>query len=282
MKIKNKKVGILLFEDWHGKSNLGSSRIRGHWLVNHWDEAEIFRQGAKYEAVIFQKCFWKQYLKAYNGIKILDLCDPDWLDTVPIVELIDECDAVTVSSPGLKKELDKFSSKPVYFVPDRQDLEFHNVRKKHEGKAKWVVWFGYSHNASTLDQTLMFLKKYGLKLKVISNGRPPYLKADKNIKYNWEDPYFNFNEEILEADIVLMPPDTRPRGRFKSKNKTFTAWALGMPVATTPEELERFLDPKERQKEADKRFKEIREKYDVKLSVKQLKEIIKKCKNDKK
>lgn len=206
---------------------------------------------------------------------IVKNCDPDWLDTVPVVEVMDNCDAVTTSSEALRDEVKKFTDKPVVFIPDRQDLEFHNVQKKHEGKAKWVVWFGYSHNAKTLDKTLLTMKRANLKLKVISNCRPPYLKVDKNVKFDWDNPDFDFNRELLEADFVLMPPDERPRGRFKSKNKTYTSWALGMPVATTPEELKRFLDPEERKKEAEIRLKEVREKYDVKLSVIDFKELIK-------
>jgi len=75
------KGGILLFEKWHGKENIGSSRIRGHWLVKYWSEVEprdmeleLFKQGAKYDFVIFQKVYWLDFVKEFNGIKILDLC----------------------------------------------------------------------------------------------------------------------------------------------------------------------------------------------------------------
>lgn len=277
----NTKVGILLFEQWHGKQHIGSSRIRGHWLVKYWPESEVFTQGEKYDAIIFQKCFWLDYVKAYKGIKILDLCDPEWLDTVPLTEIIDNCDAVTTSTEVLRDEIQKFTDKPVVFIPDRQDLNFHNIQKKHEGKAKMVVWFGYSHNSKVLDMTLVVLKKYNLKLKVISDTRPPYMKADKNVKYDWSNPKFDFNKEVLEGDIVLMPVDTRPRARFKSKNKTHTAWALGMPVATTPDELVRFLDPEERKKEAEKRLKEVKEKWSIEKSVEEFKNLIEKLKNAK-
>jgi len=275
------KIGLILFEQWHNRKHIGASRLRGHWLVNHWKEAEIFQQGGRYDAIIFQKVYWLEYVKAFKGVKILDLCDPDWLDSVPIVEIIDNCDAVTTSTAALRDEIKKFTDKPVVFIPDRQDLTFHNIQKVHSGRAKMVVYFGYSHNACVLDRTIMTLKKVGVKLKCITNCRPPYTKADINVKYDWDNPNFDFNKEITEADIVLLPADTRPRGKFKSRNKTFTAWALGMPVATNPDELKRFLDPEERRKEAEKRYKEIQEKWEISQSVKEFKDLIQKIKNDK-
>jgi hypothetical protein len=268
------KIGILLFEQWHQRGPAGSSKIRGHWLVKYWKEAEIFKQGANYDAVIFQKCYWVDFAKAFNGVKILDVCDPDWLDAMPIVEMIDLCDAVTTSTEALRDEIKKFTDKPVIFIPDRQDLEFHNVKKVHEGQAKKVIWFGYAHNTNVLDKTIGFIKKLGLQLTVLSNGRPPYTKADRNIKYNWDNPEFDFNKIILDNDIVLLPENNSFRGRFKSDNKTYTAWALGMPVAKTPDDIKRFLDPIERSKEAELRFNEVKEKYDVRQSVEEFKKLI--------
>lgn len=276
------KTGILTFEAWHGKQNIGSSRIRGHWLIKYWKEAELFQQGAKYDAVIFQKVYWLEYLKNFKGVKILDLCDPDWLDTVPIVEVIDECDAVTTSTRTLKEAVEQFTDKPVFFIPDRQDLKAHPyIKKEHKGKAEWAVWFGYSHNAKVLDRTIRTLRKNNLKLKVISNCRPPYSKADMNVRYDWEDPEFDFNKEVASCDFVLMPPDTRPRGKFKSKNKIFTAWALGVPVVSTKQELTEFLDPGKRQKEHEL-LEERRKVLDVRISVKEFKELIQKCSKTKK
>ena len=47
-----------------------------------------------------------------------------------------------------------------------------------------------------------------------------------------------------------------------------------MPVARDMEELERFIDEGERIKETEKRNKEIQEKWDVKISVQQIKDLI--------
>lgn len=275
------RVGILLFEKWHGREEIGSSRLRGHWYVKNWPDAELFRQGAQYDVIIFQKTYWLEYIKAFKGIKILDLCDPDWLDTQPIVEILDNVDAITVSSEGLKTAIEQFTDKPVVFIPDRQDMDFHKMKKeKHEEIAKWVVWYGYSGNSKLLDKTILTLKKLKLKLKVISDCVPPYGKADKNVKYDWKNPAWSFDREVTECDIVLLPQDSRPRGKYKSTNKTLTAWTLGMPVAKTPEELQRFLDPIERQKEADLRYQEVKDKWDIKQSVEEFKNLINQLKNE--
>lgn len=269
------KGGILLFEKWHGKDNIGSSRIRGHWLVKYWDELELFQQGAKYDFIIFQKVYWLEYVKNYKGIKILDLCDPDWLDGAQITEIIDECDAITTSTEALRDAVKQFTDKPVIYIPDRQDLEFHPpMKKEHKDKVEWLVWFGYSHNNKVLDPAMRTLSKLGLKLKVISNCRPPYAKANLNVKFDFDNPDFDFNKEITECDLVLMTPDTRPRGKFKSLNKTYTSWCLGMPVVSNKEDLEKFLDKDEREKESERVKEYAKKNLDVKISVDEFKNLI--------
>uniref|UniRef100_A0A6M3MCY7 Glycosyltransferase n=1 Tax=viral metagenome TaxID=1070528 RepID=A0A6M3MCY7_9ZZZZ len=274
-----KPYGILLFEKWHGKYNIGSSRIRGHWLAKYWPEAEIFRQGAKYDAVIFQKCYWPSYASEFGGVKILDLCDPDWLAGVEVKAMVDNCDAVTTSTEELKRQVEQFTDSPVVFIPDRHDLDFAGGKTKvHEGKAKRVCWFGYSHNLNVLDIAINTIRRNDLKLTVIHNLRPFYAKADKNVEWK-ED---TVNEDILKCDFVVLPEDMRPLGKYKSNNKAITAWALGMPVAKTPEDVERFLDPEERRKEAELRLKEVREKWDVRISVGEFRDLIERIKKQKK
>lgn len=269
------KIGFILFDNVGGKKDAASSRLRGRNLMKYWPEAEEFVQGENYDVVIFQKVYQYEMAKQFKCIKILDICDPDWMDGARIVEFIGYMDAITVPTKEMKDYLDQLTDKPVVIIPDRQDLKFNDKIKVHKGIAKKVVWFGYSGNSTILKGTEFILKKCNLDLTVISDLRRPYPYADKNIKWKLE----TVNDEILRNDIVLMPQSTKGRFKYKSNNKTTKSWALGMPVANTPEDIVRFLSAKERQRESEIRLKEVKEKWDVRLSVRELKDLIKKLKN---
>lgn len=269
------KIKIISFEAYHGRKNIGSSRLRGHWMAKYMKDGEMYKQGCQSDVIIYQKVFWQEHADAYKGIKILDICDADFLAGQPIKKIMDSMDAITVTTKALKEQLQHFTDVPIHIIPDRLDLEFHKEKKVHKGVAKKVVWFGYFGNSEVLKSTLFALKKHKLKLKVISDGvfahRPPLKKEDvENVKWDIE----TVNDEILKADIALLPRLDKGNYKYKSNNKKITAWALGMPVAEEPDELKRFMDPDERRKEARLRWKEVREKYDIKQSVKQLNEII--------
>ena len=282
---KNYKIGLMLFETFHGRRNIGSSRIRGRWLAKYWDDAEVFVMGQKYDSVIYQKAYWVEHAKAFNGIKIFDLCDPDFLHFgYRTMEMINECDAVTTSTKALKKTIERFTDKPVVFIPDRMDLSYHSVYKQHTGEAKTLVWFGYNTNFELLNTTIPYLSKNNLDLIVISNK--DYVLPvgfENNIKltnYRWNVDTVNRN--IIKGDIVLNPKAENGRWKYKSNNKTITSYLLGMPVATSPEEIERYSHPEVRQ-EVSIKTKELAEKeYDIKLSVDAYKKLINKLKNEKK
>ena len=54
-----------------------------------------------------------------------------------------------------------------------------------------------------------------------------------------------------------------------------------MPVASTLDELKRFVDPNERIKESEKNLNIVKELYDVRLSVKDYEELIDEIKKTK-
>ena len=109
------KIGICTFAKYHGRKGIGSSRIRGEWLTNHWEEAEIYKQGGKYDVLIFQKVYWTALAKAFKGVKIFDLCDPDFLHwAYRTVEMLENVDIVTTSTPVLAKQLVNLQTNPLY------------------------------------------------------------------------------------------------------------------------------------------------------------------------
>ena len=271
------KVGIITFEKYEGRRQIGSSRIRGRWLAKYWDGAEIFKMGQKYDVVIYQKAYWVEHAKVFDGIKIFDLCDPDWMHYgYRTKQMIEEVDAITTSTEALAEAVRKFTNKSVICIPDRMDPEYHSITKVHEGDAKSVVWFGYSTNFYLLQPVIAFLDRLGLDLIVISDRdfRLPAPMVGKieltNYKYN-ED---TVNDNIIKGDILLNPKGLLGKWKYKSNNKTLTAWSLGLPVATDLEELNLFISKDERIKEVEQRTKELKEKWDVKLSVEDFKDLI--------
>lgn len=273
------KIGFCTMEKFDNrvKDSVGSSRIRGNWLIKYWPEAEEYKIGEKYDVIIFQKVYWREMMERFEGIKILDICDPDWVEGKPVLEFTDMCHATVSSTQPLADYMKKFRPESnILCIPDRVDLDVHKRKEKHEGEAKSIVWFGYSQNIHYIYKTFDDIMKAGLELIIVADQpfNPPLgyqaLKV-KNIPYS----YPQVHNEIVKADMVLMPEtDEDVRGVFKSNNKTLTAWALGMPVVKTWEDLERFKSAEERQKEADKRYQEIKDRWLVQKSVAEYKELI--------
>ncbi|MDZ4228359.1 MAG: hypothetical protein U1E54_03875 [Candidatus Levybacteria bacterium] len=290
--MKEFEGSILLFEQFHGKSNIGSSRIRGHWLVKYWPEVEIFKIGRKYKKfIIFQKVYWLEYVemikKQYpDTILILDMCDADFLHWgYRIKQMTELMDAVTTSTEELHKFMSKITKKPVRWIPDRLDFEmFKQPKKVHKGRAKIAAWYGYSENFKMLDAAVNSLIKYKFEeLIVVASKRRPYMlpiSVEGKIQltnYPWT--LETVNEDLLRADLVINPVGLQGRFKYKSNNKTIAAWALGLPVAHNEEELKLLMDEADRIKEANKRYEEVRKDYDIKQSVESLKELIKEIQN---
>lgn len=282
------KIGILTNEQYANaqKGSVGSSRIRCNWLLPYFPEAQEFRIGIKYDAIIFQKAYFTDYMKVYDGTKILDVCDPDWMDGKPVIEAAELCDAVTVSSRGLHDYLSKILQKPVYLIEDRVDPAQHLQKKVHSGRAQGAVWFGYHQNQQVLDAVLPTLKRLGLRLTVISDL--PYFPSAaiqdvdkgwisayvKNVKFDQE----TVNDEIIGGgDFVLNNRPDTGKFKYKSDNKTVIAWALGMPVAKTAEDVEAFLSEEARVAEAEKRVAEVSELWTSDISVRQYQDVIRGC-----
>lgn len=275
------RVGICTMEKFDNrvKDSVGSSRIRGRWLLPYWQDAEEYVIGKEYDAIVFQKVYWENMANEFQGLRILDICDPDWLEGKQVFKFIDRMDAVVTSSEALKEYILKLRpEKFVECIPDRVYLpEFPHPKTKHEGVGKKAVWFGYTNNIHYLMQTFDALLRRDITLTIIADSpyEPPLSYRDlkiENVPYS----YPGVNDEIVKHDFVLLPDPSKTdeRGKFKSTNKILNAWALGMPVVKTEADLERYLSAEERQKESDLRMKEIKEKWDVKISAQQYKDLI--------
>jgi hypothetical protein len=216
-------------------------------------------------------------------VKILDLCDPDWLDGRPVRECIELCDAVTCSSEELVKFVKQMTDKPVVYIPDRISPKAVQGKKEHKGKARAVVWFGYHTNQEVLETTLMTIDRLGLDLTVISDM--PYSPSGgvSGINREWGkqhvknvtfDPETYVEEIIRGGDMVLNPQPSYGRFKYKSQNKTWIAWTVGMPVVFDSGDMERFMDEKVRIEESEKKREWIMENQTTDKSVKEYTELI--------
>lgn len=270
------KIGFVLMDSYWQKKGIGSSRIRGRWVIKYLNgienvEAEEFIQGVQYDVIVFQKAYWKEMARAFKGMKILDICDPDWLDGAEVVSFCRDMDFITVPTEGMKEAISAFTDKPIHVIPDGEDFGVLPEPKIHEGRAKSVVWFGYSGNMDTLYPTFYSLKKLGLILKVVSDGHLNTSECKvENIR--WEEE--TCDEEYQRADFALLPEKKGGRFKYKSDNKTIHSMALGLPVAKTKEELERFMEEGDRILESKTKLQQVRNENSVELSAKKLYEHI--------
>lgn len=278
-----KTVGVLTFEQFHGRKDIGSSRIRCYWPMRYWEEAEPFVMGKEYEAVIFQKAYWIEYASIYKGVKILDMCDADFLHWgYRIKQMCDLVDAVTTSTIALQQYMMKLTDKPVIYVPDRIDFnDFKNLKKEHigNGPTKTATWYGYSENLPMLDSAINSLVELEFEqLNVVASKSMPYRLPSalegkiRVVNYPWTAA--TWLGDIMKGDIVLNPQTQNGRWKYKSNNKTICAWACNLPVAHTKKELKALMTEESRVKEAEMRYTEVREKYDVKDTVNQYRELI--------
>lgn len=246
------RIAMLDMEKFDNRkfNSVGSSRIRGRWMRKYCPQIEEFSNGIRYDAVIYQKAYYFTHMKRFEGIKIFDMCDPDWLEGRKVVEVSEMVDAFTVTTQAIHDFIVQLTDKPVIIIPDRIDPDEHvPVKEEHYGKARSVIWYGYSSNQVALDQCMIPIRDRLLSLAVASERG--YREADINIIYD----YSTINEEIIKHDMVILPDYSHDkRHRYKSNNKTLSAWALKMPVATSPEDLDRFMDPVARTEEANMRY----------------------------
>lgn len=266
---------------------VGSTYLRFDQLHALDHSFERWVHGKRYDNLIFQKAYWTDMMDLFDGPKILDLCDPDWIEQqLDILEVCKGVHAVTCSSPELTDLMRGYlPDKIVECVPDRLNLEsFPASRKKHEGRPKEAVWFGYVHNArETLGQLVPFLSDNGLKLTIVADA--PYEMDEEAETLGMEYRFIKYDQatvydHLREADVVLNPRSERAVFRFKSNNKSLIGWQLGIPVAATIHDLERLMDPRERNREVAEKQAMIVRDYDIRQSIGQYRSLFQRIRQE--
>lgn len=288
------KVRFFDFSTYHGKfPPAGSTQIRVHQLIKYWPEASIYKYGEHPEVLIFQKVYCSPDYKFplhYPGIKILDICDPDWMNGLTSVrETVEAVDAVVCSSDNLTSFMKQMTDKPVLTVPDRFDLDVVPKPISHRGDAKTVVWFGYRHNAETLRSAMPVIHELGLSLIIISDDDPmawQWLNRQIGDEYRENKyRYIRYDEDriyydLQRADIAVLPDGIRPIDPFKSNNRTVKATLAGLPVAKDADQLRYYIKEENRKKFVDDNYDKTRDEYDVVKSIEQYKSLIKQIQDD--
>lgn len=277
-------VRFLTFSQFHNKRPVaGSTNIRVDQLIKYWPSADLYKYGENPETLIFQKVYIAEDYKFpahFKGVKILDICDPDWLDGHAVVETAHAMNAITCPTEALADFMRQFH-KNVIVVPDRFDLDVIPPPKQHNQTGATVVWFGYSHNAVCLKPAVEKIISSGLHLIVISDDDPMiqrWTTLEKDDFYT----FIRYDEatiykDLQRADFALLPDGTRPIDVFKSNNKTIKANLAGLPVAKTAEDMDKYMSADQRQAWFDKHYDTIKAEYDVRKSVDEMKAIIEGC-----
>lgn len=222
----------------------GSVMIRARWVAKHWPGAVVYdgRQSfTGWDLVIFQKAYLLQTTRdMIGGLASLrdargkprlafDLCDPDFLkdehrrrmlDVLPLFDF-----AVAPTHP-LVDWLAQYL--PSYHIPDTVDLEIVKNRREFlyacKGASPRLLWIGYRENQAAIDpEMLQVIKDTGVEFEIVS--------VDRSM------PFDQWLSNLTQYDVLLNPRPKHGTFRYKSNNKSLIAWASGVAVAETADEL---------------------------------------------
>jgi len=242
-----------------GLHKAGSIRIRCEWVAANWEGAEVWDGTQRvipdaWDLVVFQKAYLlpatrrmiervAEWRDAGECALAFDLCDSDFLDRehrerlMRVMGLFDFC---VGSTERLTAWLAQWNA--AYHVPDCVDVAAMReigVYEPRDVDEPYLVWAGYERNAGALHTLLPAVGRLGWPLEVMSLARSITFE-------NYWARVLRNAETGEQHDVLLNPRPALGHYAWKSDNKTQTAWALGLPVARTVEELESFADPEER------------------------------------
>ncbi len=260
---------LIVPASWKGTPNLASERMRCDWMLNplcaeKYDGSQTI---AAYDLVIYQKSF-PETSKPSHQVRILDTTDPLWRFNDPslILHGLETIDIVTCSSVELANDFKKhFPGIRCEVIPDRHDFGFYepHARTVFETDMSRFVWFGYAET---------FGRAETLCLEVISKGYDLITISEKAVglgsfvEWNAE----TWLDEIAVRDVAVNP---LAPSLFKASNhKHVTAWALGLPVVETEQDIDLLLCPNTRRKEVEYRRSEF-DRYDIKHSADEIRKL---------
>jgi hypothetical protein len=271
-----------------GPISFASSRMRCYWPAQYLPQSRVVQlqeadqiQCGKGDVIIWQKMVNTGLLSLFHerGAKqIWDLCDPVyWWQPKESTQILGYMERVVLSSPGLKKDFDKWSGGAVasVMIPDRLELSHFPLRREHfTAFPIRFIWYGIMNNRMAIWGTVPNLER------LVASGYPIELTVcDDRPDVEWQItqafPMYNVrwslekeNQILSNHDIALLPPYPGPWGQVKSNNKKLTAYACGLPAVSgfDYDELVLLMNPGVRQATADEGFALVAEEYQAQLS----------------
>lgn len=260
-----------------GLSPLSASvRFRAQWPAKYMINGEPYngtQRLADFNCFVFQKFYlsgkargWAKSFREAGHILAFDLCDADWLQSAThrrrLLAVLPRMDFAVATTERLAEWLRCWL--PTFVIPDRLDLAVHTERHVPQDREPRLIWFGNSGNLVTLEQMWPAVCGFGLPLTILADRLiPPWDERPVEfIPWSLE----GANAVIADHDIALNPRLEEEHFAYKSNNKSLTAWALGVPVATSPETLEALFDFELRKLESAYRMVEVAAHYDVRIS----------------
>jgi len=281
-----------------GPIEFASARLRGHWIAEQIEGAEVeqFQTidethtiSPAFQHYVFIKAINPDYAKQLHSMgKFVwwDLCDPvHWFTPRETLAVIEHIDGIIFSNDGLREDFEKWIPKhdiPLVTIEDRIKLDHYPRFRQHiETPKPRLIWFGASQNRISIQAALANfarLEANGVNVSLtiyddkpsdaimISGGIPTY-----HARWSLEAE----NEVISDHDIALLPPYPGAWGNVKSNNKKLTAYACGLPVSDgiNYNHLYRLCTELEyRQSAAEMGYKTVLNHYDVRQSAQEWKE----------
>jgi hypothetical protein len=222
-----------------------------------------------------------------NGAKVVwDLCDPvHWWSPGKARQIMGEVDHIVCSNQALAYDTSLFSGMKVDTIADRIELEHYPVMRKHERvDPVRFIWYGAGQNRFTLLGALANLERLvsnGINIELtVYDDRPDNILrvTDSFPVYHTKWELRNENKVIAAHDIAILPDYPGAWGKVKSNNKMLTAWACGVPVSSGElyEPLYHLASiTQDRRDQAENGYKLLVDKYDVRQSAVEWKELLK-------
>ena len=196
---------------------------------------------SNYDVIIYQNAYLPNFAAELKeqAFQIWDLCNPIWLNhPLSRIQLMAEnVDMVTVSTIDMRHSWSRhFPMTPAHYWDDAHLLKDYPRKQVSATTNPTFVWFGYADNFDAIT------------VQRIVDGSPLIVVSDRPCGIgdyrSWDvsDPWTAF----LDADIAVCWPR-----QYKSENKMVTALAMGLAVASTPEQAWKLRDPNERRKQIE-------------------------------